>query len=48
MKQSSASEPSVTNGTFEYIEANIRRDAEGTSYGGDFEWLIQVQDSEPL
>ena len=26
-------------GTFEYIEAKIRRDAEGTTFGGDFEWL---------
>ncbi len=28
-------------GTFEYIEAKIRHDAEGTSFGGDFEWLCQ-------
>ena len=28
-------------GTFEYIEAKIRRDAEGTTFGGDFEWLCQ-------
>ncbi|MCX7417916.1 MAG: DEAD/DEAH box helicase family protein, partial [Planctomycetia bacterium] len=30
-----------TTGAFEYIEAKIRRDAEGTSFGGDFEWLCQ-------
>ena len=36
-----ASEPSVTEGSFEYIEAKIRRDAEGTTFGGDFEWLCQ-------
>ncbi len=28
-------------GTFEYIEAKIRRDAKGTTFGGDFEWLCQ-------
>ncbi len=28
-------------GTFEFIEAKIRRDADGTSFGGDFEWLCQ-------
>ena len=28
-------------GTFEYIEAKIRRDAEGTTFGGDFEWLCK-------
>ncbi len=28
-------------GTFEYIEAKIRRDAEGTSFGGEFEWLCR-------
>ena len=28
-------------GTFEFIEAKIRRDAEGTSFGGDFEWLCK-------
>ncbi len=27
--------------TFEFIEAKIRRDAEGTGFGGDFEWLCQ-------
>ncbi len=32
---------SVTGGTFEFIEAKIRRDAEGTTFGGDFEWLCQ-------
>jgi hypothetical protein len=26
-------------GSFEYIEAKIRNDAEGTEFGGDFEWL---------
>jgi superfamily II DNA or RNA helicase len=35
------SEPSLTEGSFEYIEAKIRRDAEGTAFGGDFEWLCQ-------
>jgi len=29
------------HGTFEYIEAKIRRDAEGTAFGGDFEWLCK-------
>ena len=33
--------PALTKGTFEYIEAKIRRDAEGNSYGGDFEWLCK-------
>ena len=28
-------------GSFEYLEAKIRRDAEGTSYGGDFEWICK-------
>ncbi|MCE9529684.1 MAG: DEAD/DEAH box helicase family protein [Planctomycetes bacterium] len=28
-------------GTFEHIEAKIRRDAEGTLFGGDFEWLCK-------
>ena len=32
---------SSPEGTFEYIEAKIRCDAEGTSFGGDFEWLCQ-------
>ena len=41
MRMKSASEPSVTEGTFEYIEAKIRRDAKGTAFGGDFEWLCQ-------
>ncbi|MFM9959788.1 MAG: DEAD/DEAH box helicase family protein [Planctomycetaceae bacterium] len=36
-----ASEPSWIEGSFEYIEAKIRRDAEGTTFGGDFEWLCQ-------
>ena len=31
----------MTKGTFEYIEAKIRRDAEGTTFGGDFEWLCK-------
>lgn len=31
----------LTLGTFEFIEAKIRRDAEGTAFGGDFEWLCQ-------
>ncbi len=29
------------HGTFEYIEAKIRRDSEGTAFGGDFEWLCR-------
>ena len=36
-----ASELSLKQGTFEYIEAKIRRDAEGTTFGGDFEWLCK-------
>ena len=28
-------------GTFEFIEAKIRRDAEGTAFGGEFEWLCK-------
>lgn len=28
-------------GNFEYIEAKIRRDATGTAFGGDFEWLCK-------
>ena len=35
------SKGSVAEGTFEYIEAKIRRDAEGTAFGGDFEWLCK-------
>ena len=31
----------TVEGSFEFIEAKIRRDAEGTSFGGDFEWLCQ-------
>jgi len=34
-------DPASVAGTFEFIEAKIRRDAEGTSFGGDFEWLCQ-------
>ena len=34
-------DPASVQGTFEYIEAKIRRDAEGTAFGGDFEWLCQ-------
>ena len=33
--------PVFAEGSFEYIEAKIRRDAEGTSFSGDFEWLCQ-------
>ena len=36
-----ATEPTLTPGTFESIEAKIRRDAEGTTFGGDFEWLCK-------
>lgn len=28
-------------GSFEYLEASIRRDAEGTLFGHDFEWVCQ-------
>jgi len=28
-------------GTFEYIEAKIRRDVDDTSFGFDFEWLCK-------
>ena len=28
-------------GTFEFIEQKIRRDAKGTEFGGDFEWLCK-------
>lgn len=31
----------ATPGTFEFIEAKIRREADGTSFGGDFEWLCK-------
>ncbi len=34
--------PALVAGTFEYIEAKIRRDAEGTtSFGFEFEWLCK-------
>ena len=36
-----ATEPTLTKGKFEYIEAKIRRDAEGPTFGGDFEWLCK-------
>ena len=35
------SDADLIEGTFEYIEAKIRRDAEGTAFGGDFEWLCK-------
>jgi predicted helicase len=35
------SDPVPAAGTFEYIEAKIRREANGTSFGGDFEWLCR-------
>ena len=35
-------------GTFEFTEAKIRRDAEGTAFGGDLEWLCQWSDSNLL
>jgi predicted helicase len=35
------SNPRLVEGSFEYIEAKIRRDAEGTAFGGDFEWLCK-------
>ena len=31
----------LIEGTFEFIEAKIRHDAEGTAFGGDFEWLCK-------
>ena len=31
----------LIEGTFEFIEAKIRRDAEGTAFGGEFEWLCK-------
>ena len=34
-------DPAPVEGAFEHIEAKIRRDAEGTSFGGDFEWLCK-------
>ena len=34
-------DPVFIEGTFEYIEAKIRHDAEGMAFGGDFEWLCQ-------
>ena len=37
-----SSDPVFVAGTFEYIEAKIRRDAEGkTSFGFEFEWLCK-------
>ena len=32
---------SPKRGSFEYLEAKIRRDAEGTLFGRDFEWVCQ-------
>ena len=32
---------SLKPGSFEYLEAVIRRDAEGTLFGRDFEWVCQ-------
>ena len=34
-------DPALLEGTFEYIEAKTRREADGTSFGGDFEWLCR-------
>ncbi|MGI8980309.1 MAG: DEAD/DEAH box helicase family protein [Pirellulaceae bacterium] len=34
-------DPALLEGTFEFIEAKIRREADGTSFGGDFEWLCR-------
>ena len=34
-------EPTSVEGTFEYVEALIRRDAAGNTFGGDFERLCQ-------
>ena len=34
-------DPASVEGTFEYIEARIRRDADGTAFGGDFERLCK-------
>jgi superfamily II DNA or RNA helicase len=36
-----SNEQQFVAGTFESIEARIRRDAEGTTFGGDFEWLCK-------
>ena len=41
MNKQQTDEPTCVEGAFEYIEAKIRRDAEGTTFGGDFEWLCQ-------
>ena len=41
MNNQQTDEPTCVEGTFEYIEAKIRRDAEGTTFGGDFEWLCR-------
>lgn len=32
---------STTKGSFEFIEAKILRDADGTSFGSDFKWLCK-------
>ncbi|HUG69820.1 MAG TPA: DEAD/DEAH box helicase family protein [Pirellulaceae bacterium] len=41
MSFESSPDPASVEGTFEYIEAKIRRDADGTAFGGDFEWLCR-------
>ena len=41
MAKKTTSGPIKAKGTFEYIEAKIRRDAEGTTFGSDFEWLCR-------
>ena len=37
----STRDPALVKGTFEYLEAKIRRDAEGTLFGSDFEWMCK-------
>jgi hypothetical protein len=32
----------IRPGSFEYLEAKIRRDATGTRFGRDFEWICKL------
>lgn len=41
MTKQPTDEPTSAEGTFEYVEALIRRDAVGNTFGGDFERLCQ-------
>jgi len=34
-------DPASVAGTFEYIETKMRGDADGTAFGGDFDWLCK-------